>query len=558
MAMQTLYEYRNPETLATCQQQLRMHAREVQAERIADYFSQEPDRMQRMVVEGAGLRLDLSKGWLRAETLEHLCALADAAGLAESREAMFSGRPINHTEGRAVLHTALRSNRSEPLEVEGRNIRADISAALAQMTHFCERILSGAWQGCTGQRIRDVVSIGIGGSYLGPKVAVDALPAFWQPGLRCHFVSNIDSADLHFCLAGLDPATTLFIIQSKSFKTQETLTNALSARAWFLRSGASEADLAQHFVAVSSSVERAVAFGVAEDNIFPMWDWVGGRYSLWSAIGLPVALQLGMPAFRELLAGAAAMDEHFLAAPWSDNLPVLLGLAGAWYQDYLGAGNCVILPYDQGLDGLAAHLQQVDMESNGKQVDRAGRPVEGHTGGLVWGGAGTNGQHAYHQLLHQGTRLCPADFILPLRSQVPLGAHHAMLVSNCLAQSQAMLSGKTRQQALAEGLQAGLSAADAESLAAHREVPGNRPNHLITMPELNPHTLGALIAMYEHKVFVQGVLWNLNSFDQWGVELGKQLCDSILPLLQGKETLPDSLDPSTAAAVRCYREAQSG
>lgn len=547
-------EHYDKDAVERCWKALQGHARQIADAHILDFFRDDPGRVEHFSVAASGLHLDFSKSRAQRDTLPLLEALARAAGLPEFIRATFDGERINHTEGRAVLHTALRSRQTRPLTVNGEDIRQEIRATLDQMETFVGRVLDGTWRGYSGLPIRDVVSIGIGGSYLGPRVAVEALRPYWNPNLRCHFVSNIDGADLATRLEGLDPSRTLFIIQSKSFKTQETLTNAESAKAWYLQRGGDPRALANHFVAVSSNVTMARQFGIDERNVFPMWDWVGGRYSLWSAIGLPVALQVGMPNFRALLAGAEAMDEHFREAPLLSNMPVILGLLGVWYQNVLGAGSSVVLPYDQSLESLPAHLQQVDMESNGKCVDRAGHPQTRDTGAIVWGGAGTNGQHAYHQLLHQGTRWCPADFILPLQSHYPLGRHHAMLASNCLAQAQALMCGKSLEQARDELLRSGLTPEAADQLAPHKVIPGNRPSHMIVMERLTPETLGALIALYEHKVLVQGVIWNLNSFDQWGVELGKQLCDSILPLLEDGSATTDHLDPSTAALVQRYRQ----
>lgn len=537
----------------SCWQRLEQHAQQLGQRTILSFFTEDPKRFEHFSLQAAALFLDYSKSRATSETLHLLTQLADAAGLSELITATFNGAIINHTEGRAVLHTALRSSDTTPLIIDGINIREEIQAALAQMGQFVERIHSADWTGFSGERITDIVSIGIGGSYLGPRVAVEALRPYWTGHLRCHFVSNIDGSDIAYTLESLNPATTLFIIQSKSFKTQETLTNAETAKAWYLENGGQADQVARHFVAVSSNVELAKRFGIAPENIFPMWDWVGGRYSLWSAIGLPIALQVGITGFKALLKGAEAMDLHFQSAPLNQNMPVILGMLGIWYQNFLGAGSCVVLPYDQTLENLAAHLQQVDMESNGKGVDREGKCLEVETGAIVWGGAGTNGQHAYHQLLHQGTRWAPADFILPLKSHREKGRHHAMLASNCLAQSQALMCGKTLEQARTELMNAGFSQDAAEQLAPHKVIPGNRPSHTLVMDQLTPETLGALIALYEHKVMVQGAIWNLNSYDQWGVELGKQLCDSILPVLEDPNADLTGLDPSTAGLVRRFR-----
>jgi len=542
-------------TVHVAWQALLAHRPAINETTIVDLFATDPNRLQRFSAAGAGLYLDYSKNRVTPDIFNHLIKLAEAAGLQQAIEDMFNGATINHTEGRQVLHTALRSADTTPLLVGSNDIRQDIHAAQDKIQEFVDKVHSGQWQGYSGKAITDIVSIGIGGSYLGPRVVVEALRPYWVNSLRSHFVSNVDGADLANVLESLNPETTLFIVQSKSFKTQETLTNALSAKGWYLRHGGDSEKIASHFVAVSSNVGLATEFGIEADNIFPMWDWVGGRYSLWSAIGLPIALQIGMPAFRELLKGAGDLDQHFRTTPFADNLPVIMGMLGIWYHNILGAHSHVILPYDQGLENLPAHLQQVDMESNGKSINREGLEVDYHTSPIIWGGAGTNGQHAYHQLLHQGTRWTPADFILPLRSHHQIGEHHAMLTSNCLAQSQALMCGKSLAQAKAELLQAGMTPAQAEELAPHKVIPGNRPSNTLLMDEVNPATLGALIALYEQKVFVQGVIWNLNSFDQWGVELGKQLSDSILPLLRDKGADTSRVDASTADLVARFRTA---
>ncbi len=547
-------DHYDTEAVLRCKQDLLQAAQEQENQTISDLFRQDPDRVVNFSLAAAGLHLDYSKTPLTEGVRSRLCQLANSAGLKALTEATFSGQVINHTEKRAVLHTALRGDPEEPVWVDGNNIKADVTTTLDRMEAFVEKVSDGQWLGFDGREITDIVSIGIGGSYLGPRVAIEALRPYWEEDLRCHFVSNIDAADLATTLEDLTPATTLFIIQSKSFKTQETLTNAESARDWFLKGGGESSEIGKHFVAVSSNVALAREFGIEESNIFPMWDWVGGRYSLWSAIGLPVALQVGMANFRKLLAGARAMDEHFREAPAEENMPVILALLGIWYQNFLGASSCAVIPYDQSLENLPAHLQQVDMESNGKTVDRSGNPVSMATGVVLWGGAGTNGQHAYHQLLHQGGEWIPVDFILPLKSHYPIGRHHAMLASNCLAQAQALMHGKSLESAMQELQAAGLSVEEAQKLAPHKVIPGNRPSHLITLEKLTPETLGSLIALYEHRVFVQGAIWDLNSFDQWGVELGKQLCDSLLPLLESPDASLQALDASTAAAVQRFRE----
>ncbi|GAA3960104.1 glucose-6-phosphate isomerase [Allohahella marinimesophila] len=552
---------------------LKQQADNTVSDRILDYFSSEPGRLGDMTASCGDLTLDYSRSAMSLKVRDELLALLKHSGLDAARKAMFGGELLNNTEQRAVLHAALRGS-ARPTASGLGDIIGEVDAALDSMTRVVQRLHSGSWTGFDGQPITDVVSIGIGGSFLGPEVVVEALRPDWHDGIRVHFVANVDAADILNTLEGLKASNTLFIIQSKSFTTQETLTNALTARAWFLGDASvgalddSAEALGKHFIAVSSNVEKAQAFGIDPENILPMWDWVGGRYSLWSAIGLPIACQIGMPLFRKLLQGAAAMDEHFLTAPLEENLPALLAMIGIWYNNFKNIGNYAIIPYDQGLNDLAAHLQQVDMESNGKSVQRDGKPVFSQTGTIVWGGAGTNGQHAYHQLIHQGTRVVPVDFILPLRSRQtgrPLSErigieqiqkHHRMLISNCLAQSQAMLTGKSLEQARQECLNAGMNESEAEQLAPHKVIQGNKPSTTITVPEVDAFTVGQLIAMYEQRIFVQGVVWNLNSFDQWGVELGKQMCSSILPLLEGGTDASElALDPSTAQLVQAALEA---
>lgn len=505
--------------------------------KIVDLF-EDPARIERYVAEGAGLELDFSKTPVTDAILKDLVALAESAGLTEARQALLSGKPVNHTEARPALHTLLRAPEGEPVMVEGTDARAEVRAALEKLERFVSALHAGDMKGATGETIRDVVSIGIGGSFLGPKVAVDALRPQWVDQVRVHFVSNVDGNDLYWTLKDLNPATTLFIIQSKSFTTQETLLNARSALAWLAEAGIEGKAISAHLAGVTANVDKALAFGLPEDALFPMWDWVGGRYSLWSAIGLPIACQVGMPVFRELLAGARAMDEHFASTPSERNLPVLLGMLGVWYQNFLDYESEAVIPYDQTLADLTAHLQQLDMESNGKSVNRDGEPVKHPTGAVLWGGPGTNGQHAYHQLIHQGTRKIAVNFILARKPVHPLVHHHDYLISNCLAQAQALMVGRPLE---ATG-------------NPHRVIPGNRPSHLISLPQLDAFHLGALIALYEHKVFVQALIWDINAFDQWGVELGKELSDNLLPALQGKTDV-SGLDPSTAWQVKRYREA---
>jgi glucose-6-phosphate isomerase len=440
---------------------------------------------------------------------------------------MFAGEPINNTEHRAVLHVALRNRSGRPMAVKGLDVMPEVHAALEHLRVFSDRVRSGAWVGYTGQRISDVVNIGIGGSDLGPAMVAQALAPYTHDGPRTHFVSNVDGAHLADTLRSLDPATTLFTIASKTFTTQETMANARSAREWFLRRAGDESAIARHFVAVSTNEAEVKKFGIAAENMFVFWDWVGGRYSLWSSIGLPIAIAAGFGHFERLLDGAHEMDEHFRTAPLEHNVPIVLGLLGVWYSSVLGADSHAVLPYEQRLQRLPAYLQQLEMESNGKRVDRDGHAVDFHTSPIVWGEPGTNGQHAFFQLLHQGTRLVSTDFLAGIESHDPLGDHHRLLVANCLAQSEALMRGKTEEEAREELRAQGLSFDAIDRLAPHKVFPGNRPSTTILYRKLEPRTLGMLLALYEHRVFTMGAVWQINSFDQWGVELGKQLAQTI-------------------------------
>ncbi|TVQ87578.1 MAG: glucose-6-phosphate isomerase [Chromatiaceae bacterium] len=515
---------------------------------LRDLFRQDPDRADRLCADAAGLHLDYSKNLITDETLGLLFTLARSVDLEDWRARMFAGEPINNTEGRAVLHVALRNRANTPILVDGQDVMPEVNAVLARVGAFSERVRSGDWRGFTGQPISDVVNIGIGGSNLGPKMVCTALAPYQSGRPRPHFVSNVDGSHLAATLQGLDPATTLFIIASKTFTTQETMTNAMSARQWLVNALGSDAAVRNHFVAVSTNADKVSAFGIDTEQMFGFWDWVGGRYSLWSAIGLPIAIAIGHDRFIELLEGAHAMDQHFLTAPMEQNLPVILGLLGVWYIDFLGARTHAILPYDQYLEHFPAYFQQGDMESNGKHVTHTGERVDYATGPVVWGQPGTDGQHAFYQLIHQGTELIPADFIAPLRSHHPLGDHHAKLIANCLAQTEALMRGRTHDEARAEMLAAGLPPAEADRLAPHRQFDGNRPTNTILMNQVTPRSLGALIALYEHKIFTQGVIWGINSFDQWGVELGKQLAGVILREIERGEVGPDH-DASTRALL---------
>jgi glucose-6-phosphate isomerase len=510
-------------------------------------FAEDPGRAQRFSMDAGPLFADFSKHRVDDAAFSTLMALVAAAGLEEYRAAMFRGEHINSTEGRAVGHVALRAGADATFVVDGVNVMPEVTDVLARMRTFTDAVRTGAWQGHTGETITDVVNIGIGGSDLGPLMVCEALAHFGREGLRAHFVSNVDGTHIAKTLTGLNPARTLFIIASKTFTTQETLTNAHSARRWLVEALGDEDSVARHFVAVSTNEAGVRDFGIDPRNMFGFWDWVGGRYSLWSAIGLPIACHIGMDHFESLLRGAREMDQHFASEPLEQNLPVILGALGVWYGRCHDARSHAVLPYDQYLHRLPAFLQQLDMESNGKRVTATGEPASA-TGPIVWGEPGTNGQHAFYQLLHQGTHLVPVDFIVPARSLNPVGEHHSILLANCIAQSEALMRGKTMGEVLDELRALGLSEADAAALAPHKVFEGNRPSTTLVVECLDPHALGALIALYEHKVFVQGVLFGINSFDQWGVELGKQLAKVIERELDG-ETNPQAHDASTNALV---------
>ncbi len=521
-----------------------------------ELFQADPDRAKKYSLEAAGLFLDYSKNRLDDAAREALFGLARATGVEARRDAMFAGERINVTENRSVLHTALRDQTSDRIEVDSVDILEPIRAVRDKAFAFSERVRSGTWRGRTGKSITDIVNIGIGGSDLGPRMVCEALREFAHPRLGMHFVANIDGAALSDVVAEVDPETTLFVIASKTFTTIETLTNARSARSWFLASGAREQDIAQHFVAVSTNTEAVRAFGIDPENMFPFWDWVGGRYSLWSSIGLPIILSIGPEHFDRLLGGAHAMDLHFRSAPLESNMPVILGLIGVWYRNFFDAPSMAVLPYSEHLQRLPAYLQQLDMESNGKSVTLHGMPVEHATAPIIWGEPGTNGQHAFFQLLHQGTQLVPIDFILPMHPTHDLAAHHDLLVANCLAQSSALMNGKTVDEARQELKGVTGSAVTLDHLAMHRSFSGNRPSNTILLEELNAASLGALLALYEHKVFVQGIIWNINSFDQWGVELGKTVATRIGDVIRSGE-FEAEFDSSTRQLLqRCLAQRQ--
>jgi glucose-6-phosphate isomerase len=513
-----------------------------------DLFAADPGRAERFSAEACGLFLDVSKNRITDETLRLLTALARQQDVPGWRERMFRGEPINSTEGRAVLHTALRAPPGARVEVAGADVMPDVVEVRRRMLAFARRVRDGEHRGFTGRPIEHVVNIGIGGSDLGPAMAVAALAPDRHPRITPHFVSNVDGTHLAETLRRVDPETTLFLIASKTFTTQETIANAKSAKAWFQERVPEPAAVARHFAALSTNRDAVAAFGIDPENMFGFWDWVGGRYSLWSAIGLPIAIAVGPERFEELLAGAHDMDAHFRAAPLERNLPVLLALVGIWNANFQGADALAVLPYDQHLARFPAFLQQLDMESNGKRVDRDGRPVDYRTGPIVFGEPGTNGQHAFYQLIHQGTRVVPCDFIAPVETRNPLGDHHRILLSNVVAQAEALMRGKTEGEVRAELEAQGLDAGAIGALAPHKVFPGDRPSNAIVFRRLDARTLGALIALYEHKVFVQGVVWNIDSFDQWGVELGKQLARPILAELAAGAPGP-AHDASTRALI---------
>ena len=551
--------YLNPQdvTALPAWQALKDHRQAMQDFSMREAFNADPQRFNQFTLSSCGLFLDYSKNLINAQTRDLLVSLANEVDLKGAIQALFNGEIVNTSEQRPALHTALRRPVGDKLSVNGVNVMPEVHKVLNQITDLVGRIHDGLWRGYTEKPITDVVNIGIGGSFLGPELVSEALLSYAQKGVRCHYLANIDGSEFHELTQKLRAETTLFIVSSKSFNTLETLKNAQAARAWYLAQGGSEAELYRHFIAVSSNNAAAVAFGIREENIFPMWDWVGGRYSLWSAIGLPIALAIGMSNFKELLSGAYTMDQHFQTAPFEQNMPVLLALLGVWYGNFWGAQSHAILPYDQYLRNITKHLQQLDMESNGKSVRQDGTPVSTDTGPVIWGGVGCNGQHAYHQLLHQGSQLIPADFIVPIVSFNPVSDHHQWLYANCLSQSQALMLGKTLPEAEAELREKGMSEDQVCKLAPHKVIPGNRPSNTLVVERISPRRLGALVAMYEHKVFVQSVVWGINAFDQWGVELGKELGKGVYNRLVGSdETNAD--DPSTQGLINYFRGRHRG
>ena len=516
---------------------------------LKEFFETDQDRFKKYSVLFNDIFLDYSKNRVNDKTMALLTQLAKECELESAIKAMFSGDVINETENRAVLHTALRNRANTPVLVDGKDVMPDVNEVLAKMKKFSEAIISGSWKGYTGKTITDVVNIGIGGSDLGPVMVTEALKAY-KNHLNLHFVSNVDGTHIVETLKKVDPETTLFLIASKTFTTQETMSNAHSARDWFLAAGAKEADVAKHFAALSTNADGVSKFGIDTQNMFGFWDWVGGRYSLWSAIGLPIALSIGFENFEELLTGAHEMDNHFKDAPLEENIPVILALLGIWYNNFFESETQAILPYDQYMHRFAAYFQQGDMESNGKYVDRSGKNVDYQTGPVIWGEPGTNGQHAFYQLIHQGTKLIPCDFIAPVQSHNPIGKHHQMLLSNFFAQTEALMNGKTEEEVIAE--LGNKSQEEIEKIAPFKVFQGNRPTNSILVKKITPRVLGSLLAMYEHKIFTQGVIWNIYSFDQWGVELGKQLAGKILPELENDEEV-NSHDSSTNGLINLYK-----
>jgi glucose-6-phosphate isomerase len=533
-------------------QKLCEHEKVIASTHMRDLFANDPKRFDKYSLKFTDILFDYSKHRMNDETLPLLLQLAREAKIESWRDKMFSGEKINITENRAVLHTALRNRSNTPVYVDGKDVMPDVNAVLKQMRSFSEQVRSGDWKGYSGKRITDIVNIGIGGSDLGPVMVCNALKPYASPDLNIHFVSNIDGAHLMLALEKCKAETTLFIVASKTFTTQETMTNALSARTWFLESAKDSAHVAKHFVALSTNAKAVKEFGIDTANMFAFWDWVGGRYSLWSAIGLSIALYVGMDNFEALLAGGHEMDNHFKTAPLEKNMPVIMALIGIWYNNFFHVDTNAILPYDQGMARFPAYMQQADMESNGKFICRDGKRIQYKTGPVIWGEAGTNGQHAFYQLIHQGTQIVPADFLIPVHSHYAIGkhgyAHHKILLANFLAQTQSLMLGKTKDEARAELEQQGMSGDALENLLPHKVFEGNRPTTSILFDKLTPNTLGKLIALYEHKIFVQGMIWDINSFDQWGVEYGKQIAQQILPQLTSEEVV-SNYDSSTNGLI---------
>ena len=518
-----------------------------------DLFAEDPRRFERFSIRFQDILVDFSKNRITQETIKLLLSLAEEVDLRDAKEKMFTGDKINETEKRAVLHAALRNRSNTPIHVDGQDVMPRVNAVLDQMKSFSEKVASGEWKGYTGRRVSDVVNIGIGGSDLGPAMVTECLKPYARKGLSVHFVSNVDGTHIVETLKKLNPETTLFLIASKTFTTQETMTNAFSARSWFLAQARNPEHIARHFAAISTNSEKVEAFGIHPENMFIFWDWVGGRYSLWSAIGLSIACYIGFQNFAELLQGAHEMDRHFRETPLEKNIPVILALIGIWYNNFFGSETEALLPYDQYMHRFPAYFQQGNMESNGKSMDRNGQRVGCQTGPIIWGEPGTNGQHAFYQLIHQGTRLIPADFLAPAISHNPIGDHHSILLSNFFAQTEALMKGKSKEEVIAELKGEGRSDEEIQRLWPYRIFEGNRPTNSILFTKLTPRVLGSLIAMYEHKIFVQGMIWNIFSFDQWGVELGKQLAGKILPELAHERPV-HSHDSSTNGLINAFKK----
>lgn len=523
----------------------------LQASHMRELFAEDPDRFKKFSLQFEDILIDYSKNIVSDEAMKLLFELAEETEVRQAIDAMFRGEKINRTENRSVLHVALRNRSNQKIQVDGTDVMPEVNKVLDQVKKFSESLISGSWKGFTGKPIKNIVNIGIGGSDLGPYMVTEALKPYWT-SITPHFVSNVDGTHIAETVKKLDPETTLFIIASKTFTTQETMTNAESARAWFLEKTGGKGDVAKHFVAVSTNSKEVTRFGIAPENMFVFWDWVGGRYSLWSSIGLSIACTIGYSNFVQLLEGAHAMDNHFKNEPFEKNAPVIMALLGIWYNNFFGAASEAILPYDQYLHRFAAYFQQGNMESNGKSVDRDGNPVQYQTGPVIWGEPGTNGQHAFYQLIHQGTKMIPCDFIAPAISQNPISGHHDKLLSNYFAQTEALMNGKTFDEVVEELQKAGMSDEEIEFHAPYRVFDGNRPSNSILFKRLTPRTLGSLIALYEHKIFVQGVIWNIYSFDQWGVELGKVLAKKILPELTGDAEI-SSHDGSTNGLINYFK-----
>jgi len=533
-------------------QKLKEHFADMKEVHMRNLFQEDQTRFDKFSLEFEDILVDYSKNIITGETLEILGNLAKECGLDKAIEQMFNSEKINETENRAVLHVALRNRTNDPIILEGLDVMPEVNDVLEQMKNFSDKIISGEWKGYSGKPIQHLVNIGIGGSDLGPLMVTEALKAYQKPHIQSYFVSNVDGTHIAETLKKVDPETTLFIIASKTFTTQETMTNAHTARNWFLEKAKDESFVAKHFVALSTNENAVKEFGISGENMFRFWDWVGGRYSLWSAIGLSIACSIGFENFKEMLQGAHVMDNHFRRAEFSKNIPVILALIGIWYNNFFGAETEAILPYDQYLHRFAAYFQQGNMESNGKFVDRKGEEVGYQTGPIIWGEPGTNGQHAFYQLIHQGTKLIPCDFLVPAYSHNPVSDHHQKLLANFFAQTEALMNGKTRQEVEKELKEAGKTDEEIEKLAPYKVFKGNRPTNSIMFKKLTPKTLGSLIAMYEHKIFAQGVIWNIFSFDQWGVELGKALAKRILPELRDKKTV-SSHDASTNGLINYYK-----